>query len=316
MDPVHTDSDELSRLLGQTEQKPADGEVLLSQLVIDPEIQLRRGVDRDTVSRYEECFDDLPAVEVVRAPEGDLLADGFHRVDAAVRLHKDAIRAHVRPGTRDDALEEAVRANFRHGKPLTREERDAGIRRLKSLHGDWSLRQLAEAVGVSHMTAQRAFAPVPGPPEGARVVTTVTRQAQRQGQKRQEREKRLLPAGVKRGWTGATLDQAVQKLGDPRTSAREKRALLAGAADPVSDSGVSEPPAPAVLHAVPATASEPPEFDVAESFGAALWHLRRLREASMKITVPPDEFDFATAEIRGAIAYLQAVLDELQPARA
>ena len=125
----------------------------------DPWVQVRlSGNDQETVQGYMEAFDHLPPVEVIKTPDGYLLADGFHRIAAAVLLGHDKIEANVRKGTDDDALELAALANLRHGQPLTREDRNDAIRRLHQAHPDWSQRQIAAKAGVSQKTVRNILA--------------------------------------------------------------------------------------------------------------------------------------------------------------
>ena len=92
----------------------------------DPWVPVRlSGNDQETVQGYMEAFDHLPPVEFIKTLDGYLLADGFHRIAAAILLGHDKIEANVRKGTHDDALELAALANLRHGQPLTREDRNA-----------------------------------------------------------------------------------------------------------------------------------------------------------------------------------------------
>src|SRR3989442_10872953 len=103
--------------------------IAIKEIEIDTTIQIRRGNHEPTIRRYEESFEKLPPVDVFRTPEGDLLADGFHRVAAAERLGKREIQATIHKGTREAALEFAVTANMKNADPLSPEERDDGIRR-------------------------------------------------------------------------------------------------------------------------------------------------------------------------------------------
>lgn len=48
-------------------------------------------------------------------PDTMLLADGFHRVEAAHRAGRTHVEAEVRAGTRQDVLDYAAVANARHG---------------------------------------------------------------------------------------------------------------------------------------------------------------------------------------------------------
>ena len=125
----------------------------------DPWVQVRRsGNDQETVQAYAEAFDHLPPVEVIKTPDGYLLADGFHRITAAMLLGHDKIEANVRKGTHDDALELAALANLRHGQPFTKEDRNDAIRRLHQAHPRWSKRQLAAKAAVSQQTVSDVLA--------------------------------------------------------------------------------------------------------------------------------------------------------------
>ena len=95
-----------------------------------------------------EAFDHLPPVKVIKTPDGYLLADGFHRIAAAVLLGHDKIEANVRKSTHDDALELAALGNLRHGQPLTREDRNLAHPK----------QQLAAKAGVSQQTVSDVLA--------------------------------------------------------------------------------------------------------------------------------------------------------------
>jgi hypothetical protein len=67
-----------------------------------------RHLDQGRVQRYAEDFDSLPPVVVFRTGDGLILADGYHRLAAAVRLGRRTVRADLRVGTRREALDFAV----------------------------------------------------------------------------------------------------------------------------------------------------------------------------------------------------------------
>jgi hypothetical protein len=67
-----------------------------------------RHLDEDKISRYAQIFDQLPPVVVFETDDGLLLVDGYHRVEAARRLGRTAVRAQVRQGSHGDALRFAV----------------------------------------------------------------------------------------------------------------------------------------------------------------------------------------------------------------
>ena len=84
-------------------------------------------LDETVVEDYAARIDELPPVVVFATPEGLLLADGHHRVAAALRAGRDSVKAEVRPGTRADALAFAVENAARRG--VTPEEAREAIRR-------------------------------------------------------------------------------------------------------------------------------------------------------------------------------------------
>lgn len=221
--------------------------VSISDLVVDPTVQIRRSAHETTVTRYMEVFDLLPPSTVVRAKEGLILADGFLRVAAASRLGRKDVPVIIRNGTRDDALEIAVVANTKNGEPLTIEERDAGILRLHGLHH--TNRDIAKEMSVSHVLVGSVLA---GAKVGRSVVVTsyqgerplsisqcreIARADERQWQP-------LAEAAVRRGWSPAHVALAVKNLNQREISASHKQALLAGKVNPVvltEDGEVSVP---------------------------------------------------------------------------
>lgn len=127
----------------------------LDSITIDDTLNVRETLDSDTIERYMENFDQLPPVVVFDATEGDLLADGFHRVEAAKRLGQEDIKANVIQGTRQDAEEHAALANLRHGKPLTRKERRIAVERMLKLRPERANQWIAEDIGCSPTTVAK-----------------------------------------------------------------------------------------------------------------------------------------------------------------
>ena len=78
---------------------------LFANSPIDPVAHL----DDERVKRYAEMLDTLPPVVVFDTGEGLLLADGYHRVEAARQCGMDTVKAEVRRGSRHDALIYAAR---------------------------------------------------------------------------------------------------------------------------------------------------------------------------------------------------------------
>jgi ParB-like chromosome segregation protein Spo0J len=215
--------------------------VPVASIKADPEVQIRKSTREEAIRRYEESFDRLPPVVVYELAGGQLLlADGFNRLAAALRLGLTSIQAEVRPGTRDDALEFAVVANCQSGEPLTREEIAAGVQRLRLLHGDsWSARKIADTMSIGRGTVQRvltvddvrkhvAWRPVGKVDE--RVLLEVA------GADRSHWEK-LVRAADRRRWTVDGVRQAVKNLADDSIPEERRRKILEGEADPVVREG-------------------------------------------------------------------------------
>jgi ParB-like chromosome segregation protein Spo0J len=77
---------------------------ILATWPVDPE----RHLDPERLQYYRRSIDDLDPVVVFQTDEGLLLADGYHRVAAALREGRETIEAEVRSGSRRDALEYAT----------------------------------------------------------------------------------------------------------------------------------------------------------------------------------------------------------------
>ena len=118
----------------------------LSDIYIDQVISIRLGIDEDTVRRYMENLEQLPPIVVFHVGSKYLLADGFHRREAAIRKGWDDIEADVKEGTYEEAREFAISANLKHGKSLTGAEYENAVYRLWSLHGDWGDRKVAQTI--------------------------------------------------------------------------------------------------------------------------------------------------------------------------
>jgi|GEM_PF-2694443 len=136
----------------------------LGSLVLDPALQCRAGIDHDTVSEYCDLMragKTFPPIEVIQcASQGNLVVDGWHRVQAAkeaayaknLGLSDVTIDAKVAEGTFRDALLIAVQANGDHGLRRTNADRRKAVRALLR-DAEWcalSSRDLAALAKVSH----------------------------------------------------------------------------------------------------------------------------------------------------------------------
>jgi len=292
--------------------------IKLTDLIIDPTIQIRRSNHEATIRRYEEAFEKLPPVVVYDTPEGSLLADGFHRTAAAQRLGKREIEAELRKGTREDAAEFAVIANTKNADPLTPDERDDGIRRLRQLHGDaWPPREIARVMSVSPRTVERVFSL-------DKVKRRVLRPSPRVSDShyaevasaRQEQWEPLINAADEREWDRDMTRQAVRNLKDESIPDDYKRDLLAGKADPVTRTRGGEL---AVPHGVVTRRVKDMQAnDAILTFQRALEQLAKARMFRTESILNPADRDTLThwaSELPGDIAFLQEVLDGAKGAR-
>lgn len=90
----------------------------IADVVRDPALQARVGLDEEVVKEYETRYRTgawMPAPIVYRVGDQDFVAEGFHRVEGAERAGLTEIEFEVRCGTRRDALLFAVGANATHG---------------------------------------------------------------------------------------------------------------------------------------------------------------------------------------------------------
>ncbi len=121
--------------------------VPIGDITVDYSLQVRESLDSDTVERYQDSWDSLPPVQLYEVDGQRLLVDGFHRYEAALSLGLAEIEATVTSGTLTEAKEAAILANTKHGKALTKPERNEAIARLSSL--GWSVRRIADEMRVS-----------------------------------------------------------------------------------------------------------------------------------------------------------------------
>lgn len=96
--------------------------VSINDLVLIPELSPRARLCEETITRYMDSFPSLPPVRV--QSRTNVVVDGYHRVEAAVRLGLEEI-----PVAEEEIPDEELKlvagvANVAHGQPLTRAERN------------------------------------------------------------------------------------------------------------------------------------------------------------------------------------------------
>jgi hypothetical protein len=126
----------------------------LSAIIIDKGTQSRAAISEDTVSDYAEAMqagDQFPPITVFHDGVDYYLADGFHRLHAAKRLHKASIQADVRTGTLRDAILYSLGANRDHGLRRSNADKRKCVQTLLEDFewGELSVNEMARICGVS-----------------------------------------------------------------------------------------------------------------------------------------------------------------------
>lgn len=208
----------------------------ISQLTIDPTIDVRQKLDEETIQRYADSFGDLPPVVAFKTDGEILLADGFHRVVAAQRLGISEVEGEVKEGSREDALEYAAYANTRHGKPLTAEERKVAIRRLYQLHPDWGRDRVASVLGCSSWAIDTVLNvdKVKRSVIGASASPLTDSHLQEIASAPEELWEPLVKTAETKGWTRDETREVVRNIKDESLPSEHKKALLEGKTEPVT----------------------------------------------------------------------------------
>jgi ParB-like chromosome segregation protein Spo0J len=210
--------------------------ISLQELVLLPELNPRERLNEETIIRYMESFASLPPVRV--QARSNVVVDGYHRVEAAVRLGLEQV-----PVLTDEIPDEELKlvaglSNVQHGQPLTRAERNRLAVALVRSYG--KLREeVADLLGMSasavtlalrehqynEMLSEKLGSPV-------QVINSAhVRALYRVGPEQRER---LLEAVISKvdedgrpyPLTGAELKLLVDRMLDPATPTAELNRLL------------------------------------------------------------------------------------------
>lgn len=140
--------------------------IRLEHIAFDAGTQIREAISEQVVADYaERMADGVEFPPVVLFADGCCrtdgsviyyLADGFHRACAAVRNQFVDIPAEVRAGTKDDALWFALGANKANGHRMTDGDKRHAINLALLAWPNRSANQLADQIGVSQSSVQRA----------------------------------------------------------------------------------------------------------------------------------------------------------------
>ncbi|HXW82474.1 MAG TPA: ParB/RepB/Spo0J family partition protein [Acidimicrobiales bacterium] len=107
-------------------------------------------VDPDHVATLADVADRLPPVVVDERTM--TVIDGIHRLEAFRKLGRSHIPVVMFRGDEMEALVTAIQANIKHGKPLSRSERQAAARVVLGRCPERSDRWVGEVCGLSHTT--------------------------------------------------------------------------------------------------------------------------------------------------------------------
>ena len=134
--------------------------ILLERIRLDGGTQPREELDDSLVQLYKEQIlegAEFPGVDLYFDGKFYWLSDGFHRFHAHKQAGHKEILASVNKGTKRDAFIASLKANSRHGKPRTPEERRyVVLLALEDIElSQLSDRQVGEVCEVSHTTVIR-----------------------------------------------------------------------------------------------------------------------------------------------------------------
>ena len=158
----------LRRLLGKqslkktiNKRKTMTERVLLNKIRLDGGTQPRKEIDEPLVQHYTEVLlegkDQFPPIDLWFDGKSYWPSDGFHRFHAHKRAGFLDIEAVVNQGTKRDAFLACLKANGKHGKPRTPEERRYVVQMaLEDIElGEKTDVEIAVICDVSSMTVGR-----------------------------------------------------------------------------------------------------------------------------------------------------------------
>ena len=112
--------------------------VKLSDIRIDGGTQCRVEIDQSTIYQYVDRMkegDEFPMIEAMFDGATYWLTDGFHRYHAFKLLGLKDVQIKYKAGTQQDAIIEALKANSKHGKTLTNEDKANKVKMALAIEG-------------------------------------------------------------------------------------------------------------------------------------------------------------------------------------
>lgn len=149
----------------------------LDVLKLDGGTQPRTRLNLFTIDEYAQALQEgviFPPVVVFFDGDAYWLADGFHRVHAAMQAGLACISADVRRGTQRDAILFSVSANATHGMRRTNEDKRQAVTLLleDAEWAQWSDREIARRTATSHVFVAKLRPVVTGNVTSERTYTT------------------------------------------------------------------------------------------------------------------------------------------------
>lgn len=145
-------------------KKPRLEEMSPKDLTLNKKVQVRLKMSDDAVADYTEAIENeggwpFEPVDVFHTEDDTyLVADGFHRVTAALAAKLEYIPCRIREGGEQDAKIFGMTANDSQGLRLTHADKVACIQWLLKVHKGQELAKIAELAGVAYRTVQRIAA--------------------------------------------------------------------------------------------------------------------------------------------------------------
>ena len=137
--------------------------VVIVDIFVDETIQPSSGLNPSKVEEYCENYQSsvaMPAIIIHEIADKRWLCDGFTRLAGAKMAGEKFINAVVRENSTVGALTvEAIRANSKHGQPLSAVEKRTALIKLVSMYRDsgmpWTVKEMGEIAGYSGSSARR-----------------------------------------------------------------------------------------------------------------------------------------------------------------
>ncbi len=132
----------------------------LSDITIDPTLQMRVKMSEDAIDEYAENIDKIPPPRVVMDDDGHYYLIDWHRFSSYQKAGKEKAPFEVIKGTWTDALHLAAGSNSDHGVRRTPDDKRKAVETLLSVNGyhEMSDHALAEICKVSHPFVARVRA--------------------------------------------------------------------------------------------------------------------------------------------------------------